>query len=51
MPLTDKKLIELYKKMVMVRTMEETHVKLLQEGKIQLMSHLGTGQEARCASS
>jgi pyruvate dehydrogenase E1 component alpha subunit len=26
--------------------MEETHGKLLQEGKIQLMSHLGTGQEA-----
>jgi TPP-dependent pyruvate/acetoin dehydrogenase alpha subunit len=46
MSLKDERLIELYKKMVMVRAMEETHGKLLQEGKIQLMAHFGTGQEA-----
>jgi pyruvate dehydrogenase E1 component alpha subunit len=32
--------------MLLVRVMEETHGKLLQEGKIQLMGHFGTGQEA-----
>jgi pyruvate dehydrogenase E1 component alpha subunit len=41
-----KKLIELYRKMLLVRAMEEKHGMLLKEGKIQLMSHLGTGQEA-----
>ncbi|MBN2122661.1 MAG: thiamine pyrophosphate-dependent dehydrogenase E1 component subunit alpha [Deltaproteobacteria bacterium] len=37
---------ELYRRMILVRTMEETHGRLLQEGKIQLMGHFGTGQEA-----
>ena len=46
MALTNEKLVEMYKKMLMVRTIEETHEKLLQEGKIQLMGHFGTGQEA-----
>ena len=46
MALPDEKLIELYRKMLMVRSMEELHGQLLQEGKIQLMSHFGTGQEA-----
>jgi len=39
-------LLDLYRKMIMVRFMEKTHEKLLMEGKIQLMSHFGTGQEA-----
>jgi TPP-dependent pyruvate/acetoin dehydrogenase alpha subunit len=46
MALSKEKLLELYRKMLLVRTMEETHGKLLQEGKIQLMGHFGTGQEA-----
>ena len=46
MALTNEKLLELYRKMLMVRAVEETHDRLLKEGKIQLMSHLGTGQEA-----
>ena len=46
MSLTNEKLVELYRKMFMVRAIEEMHGKLLQEGKIQLMAHLGTGQEA-----
>lgn len=46
MPLENKKLLELYRKMLLVRAMEEKHGSLLQEGKIQLMSHFGTGQEA-----
>lgn len=46
MALADEKLIELYRKMLMVRSTEELHGRLLQEGKIQLMSHFGTGQEA-----
>lgn len=37
---------ELYRRMILVRCMEDTHNKLLQEGKIQLMGHFGTGQEA-----
>jgi pyruvate dehydrogenase E1 component alpha subunit len=32
--------------MLLVRFVEELHDKLLQEGKIQLMGHFGTGQEA-----
>lgn len=39
-------LLELYRRMIMVRVIEDTHGKLLSEGKIQLMSHFGTGQEA-----
>lgn len=46
MLLQNEKLVELYRKMLLVRAIEETHGKLLQEGKIQLMSHFGTGQEA-----
>ncbi len=39
-------LLNLYRKMLMVRFIEKTHERLLMEGKIQLMSHFGTGQEA-----
>lgn len=46
MALTNEKLVELYRKMLMVRSMEELHGQLLQEGKIQVMAHFGTGQEA-----
>ena len=46
MSLSNEKLIELYRKMCLVRAMETTHGRLLQEGKIQLMGHFGTGQEA-----
>jgi len=46
MPLAKDKLLALYRKMLLVRTMEETHGKLLKEGKLQLMGHFGTGQEA-----
>jgi TPP-dependent pyruvate/acetoin dehydrogenase alpha subunit len=46
MPLAKEKLLALYRKMLLVRTMEETHGKLLKEGKLQLMGHFGTGQEA-----
>jgi TPP-dependent pyruvate/acetoin dehydrogenase alpha subunit len=46
MVLTNEKLIELYRKMLLVRAMEAKHGQLLAEGKIQLMSHFGTGQEA-----
>lgn len=42
----NEKLLELYRKMLMVRSQEELHDKLLQEGKIQVMAHFGTGQEA-----
>lgn len=46
MALQRQKLFELYRKMVLVRAMEETHARLLQEGTISLMGHFGTGQEA-----
>ena len=46
MELPKEKLLELYRKMLMVRTIEDTHDRLLKEGRIQLMSHFGTGQEA-----
>jgi len=46
MALTNKKLIELYRKMLLTREMEQKHGQLLKEGRIQLMSHFGTGQEA-----
>jgi len=46
MSLRSEKLIELYRKMLLVRTMEETHARLLEEKKISLMGHFGTGQEA-----
>ncbi len=37
---------ELYRRMLLVRFTEDAHAKLLQEGRIQLMGHFGTGQEA-----
>jgi TPP-dependent pyruvate/acetoin dehydrogenase alpha subunit len=46
MPLSKETLVDLYRKMSLVRAMEDTHGKLLQEGKLQLMGHFGTGQEA-----
>jgi TPP-dependent pyruvate/acetoin dehydrogenase alpha subunit len=46
MSLPKEKLVALYRNMLLVRAMESTHGKLLQEGKLQLMGHFGTGQEA-----
>lgn len=46
MSLEKERLLELYRRMVLVRAMEEKHGGLLQEGKMQLMGHFGTGQEA-----
>ncbi|MCG2722543.1 MAG: thiamine pyrophosphate-dependent dehydrogenase E1 component subunit alpha [Thermodesulfovibrionales bacterium] len=46
MTLKNEELLGLYRKMLLVRSMEEKHGGLLQEGRIQLMSHFGTGQEA-----
>lgn len=46
MSLENESLLGLYRKMLLVRAMETKHGSLLQEGRIQLMSHLGTGQEA-----
>jgi acetoin:2,6-dichlorophenolindophenol oxidoreductase subunit alpha len=46
MTLNDQELQGLYRKMLLVRAMEDKHGSLLQEGRIQLMSHFGTGQEA-----
>ncbi len=46
MPLDNQTLIEAYRKMILVRTFENTHHRLLREGKIQVNPHLGTGQEA-----
>ena len=46
MSLDNEKLLEIYRKMLLVRTIEETHNRLLKEGRIQVNSHLGTGQEA-----
>ncbi len=46
MPLEKGKLLEVYRKMILVRTMEKTHFRLLREGKINVNPHLGTGQEA-----
>jgi pyruvate dehydrogenase E1 component alpha subunit len=39
-------LLNCYRKMLQIRAMEEKHDQLLKEGRIQLMSHFGTGQEA-----
>jgi TPP-dependent pyruvate/acetoin dehydrogenase alpha subunit len=44
--LSNEKIIELYRNMLLVRTMEKKHAKLLAEGRTQLMGHFGTGQEA-----
>lgn len=46
MPVSKEQMLELYRKMTLVRAMETTHGRLLQEGRIQLMGHFGTGQEA-----
>jgi len=46
MAITNEQLTDLYRKMLMVRVMEEMHAKLLQSGQIELMGHFGTGQEA-----
>ncbi|MBW2096996.1 MAG: thiamine pyrophosphate-dependent dehydrogenase E1 component subunit alpha [Deltaproteobacteria bacterium] len=46
MSLENENLLGLYRKMLLVRAMETKHGSLLQEGRIQLMSHFGTGQEA-----
>ena len=46
MALEKEKLLELYRKMLMVRAIEEKHAELLASGRVQLMSHFGTGQEA-----
>lgn len=39
-------LLRLYQKMVLTRKMEEKHAQLLSEGRMHLMGHFGTGQEA-----
>ena len=46
MSLSNEKLLELYRKMLTVRSLEELHDKMLQEGRFHLMGHFGTGQEA-----
>jgi pyruvate dehydrogenase E1 component alpha subunit len=46
MELAEEKLVGFYRKMLLVRAMEQTHLRLLNEGKMSLMAHLGTGQEA-----
>jgi pyruvate dehydrogenase E1 component alpha subunit len=46
MALNNEELLQQYRKMLVTRLLENTHGKLLAEGKIQLMSHFGTGQEA-----
>lgn len=46
MALHNDDLVTMYRKMLLVRTMEETHAQLLQERKIAVMGHFGTGQEA-----
>lgn len=46
MSLSNENLISLYGKMLLVRTMEEAHARLLKEERISLMGHFGTGQEA-----
>ncbi len=46
MALTTNEMLDLYRKMLLVRRMEEKHAELLASGKIWLMGHFGTGQEA-----
>lgn len=46
MALDNEKLLALYRKMLLVRTIEKKHAQLLQEGKMQLFAHSGKGQEA-----
>jgi TPP-dependent pyruvate/acetoin dehydrogenase alpha subunit len=46
MALDNEILLETYRKMILVRAMENTHFRLLREGKIKVNPHLGKGQEA-----
>ena len=46
MELTKDKLEALFRKMLLVRALEEKHDALLKEGRMQLMAHTGLGQEA-----
>ena len=46
MALNNENLLESYRRMILVRTMEEAHSQLAKEGKIHVNPHLGTGQEA-----
>ena len=46
MALDNKKLVELYKKMLPTRRMEEKHEELLKEGKCSTFGHFSTGSEA-----
>lgn len=46
MALDNDKLLAAYRKMLLVRTFESTHARLLREGQIRVNTHLGTGQEA-----
>ena len=46
MTLDNEKLTAAYRKMILVRTFESTHSRLLREGRIRVNTHLGTGQEA-----
>ncbi|MCZ7560356.1 MAG: thiamine pyrophosphate-dependent enzyme [Burkholderiaceae bacterium] len=46
MALEDGTLWEMYRRMILVRFMEETHQGLAREGRIHVNPHLGTGQEA-----
>ena len=46
MPLPPGKHVDLYRKMLLVRAMEDTHLTLLREKRFSLMAHVGTGQEA-----
>jgi len=49
MALDKDKLLQLYRTMLLIRMIEDKHGQLLAEGKIQLMAHFGTGQEAVAA--
>jgi acetoin:2,6-dichlorophenolindophenol oxidoreductase subunit alpha len=46
MALSAEAMLDLYRKMLLVRRMEEKHADLLASGKFWLMGHFGTGQEA-----
>lgn len=46
MALDDETLKEMYRRMILVRAMEDAHQQLAKEGRIHVNPHLGTGQEA-----
>lgn len=46
MALSKEEMLALYRKMLLVRRMEEKHEQLLASGQFWMMSHVGTGQEA-----